>query len=431
MTLEGTRAAGTDLHSKTANILGISRNHAKVFNYGRIYGAGLKFATTLLKQFNPDLTDDAAAETAGKLYDSTKGKKMKARKGMPVEKGFWYGGTESYVFNRLEEFAEQDNPRTPVLGAGLTEALHRINLSPGGFLTSRINWAIQSSGVDYLHLLIVGMDYLIRKYGLNARLAITVHDEIRYLVKSEHKYKVAMALQVANIWTRAMFSEQMGIHDLPQSCAYFSAVDIDTVLRKEVDLNCVTPSHPDPIPPGECLGMEELIERGEEARLELVQESNLQEIEYEPRKPVMQLQAVDRSEQDRISFIEAQMAKDVYAVNKILRNWGYKKNVQNATKPTVTRKMSAAPRFSVPRKPSTRVAKIPVDPTKPTLGSPSTVYVIDDHYKGIWNKPVEANKVKALDAKKATLDTRRAFVVKNNLAVDINEAFLGKAKVKE
>ena len=30
MTLEGTKAAGTDLHSKTAQILGISRNDAKV-----------------------------------------------------------------------------------------------------------------------------------------------------------------------------------------------------------------------------------------------------------------------------------------------------------------------------------------------------------------------------------------------------------------
>jgi DNA polymerase gamma 1 len=41
--------------------------------------------------------------------------------------------------------------------------------------------------------------------------------------------------------------------DLPQGVAFFSAVDIDKVLRKEVDMPCVTPSHPDPIPPGESL----------------------------------------------------------------------------------------------------------------------------------------------------------------------------------
>ena len=147
------------------------------------------------------------------------------------------------MFNKLEEFADQERPRTPALGAGITEALMRRFINKGSFMTSRINWAIQSSGVDYLHLLIVGMDYLIRQFNIQARLAITVHDEIRYLVKDEDRYRAAMALQIANVWTRALFSQQVGIDDLPQSCAYFSAVDIDHVLRKEVDMDCVTPSH--------------------------------------------------------------------------------------------------------------------------------------------------------------------------------------------
>ncbi|EOD53147.1 putative dna polymerase gamma protein [Neofusicoccum parvum UCRNP2] len=247
MTLEGARAAGTDLHSRTASILGISRNDAKVFNYGRIYGAGLKFASTLLRQFNPSLTEAQTMETASKLYQETKGKKT-LRKALQ-ERSFWRGGTESFVFNKLEDFAEQEKPRTPVLGAGITEALTKRYLSKGSFITSRINWAIQSSGVDYLHLLIVSMDYLTRQCNIQARLALTVHDEIRYLVKEEDKYRAALALQVSNIWTRAMFSQQVGIDDLPQACAFFSAVDIDHVLRKEVDMDCVTPSHPTPIPP--------------------------------------------------------------------------------------------------------------------------------------------------------------------------------------
>lgn len=83
-------------------------------------------------------------------------------------------------------------------------------------MPSRINWAIQSSGVDYLHLLIVSMEYLIRSYGINARLSITVHDEIRYLVTDEDAYRAAMALQISNLWTRAMFSQQVGLNDVPQ-----------------------------------------------------------------------------------------------------------------------------------------------------------------------------------------------------------------------
>ncbi|KAL8735510.1 MAG: hypothetical protein Q9181_002768 [Wetmoreana brouardii] len=266
MTLEGTKAAGTDLHSKTAQILGISRNDAKVFNYGRIYGAGLKFASTLLRQFNPSLSDKETDEIASRLYKETKGAKT-LRKALRSH-SFWRGGTESLVFNRLEEFAEQERPRTPVLGAGITEALMRRFINKGGFMTSRINWAIQSSGVDYLHLLIISMDYLVRRFNIGARLAITVHDEIRYLAKEEDKYRTAMALQVANVWTRAMFSQQMGINDLPQSCAYFSAVDIDHVLRKEVDMDCITPSHPTKVPHGESLSMEGLLEKGKQALLD-------------------------------------------------------------------------------------------------------------------------------------------------------------------
>lgn len=291
MTLEGTKAAGTDLHSKTAKILGISRNDAKVFNYGRIYGAGLKFAATLLRQFNPTLSENETNAIASKLYKETKGTKT-IRKAL-TSSGFWRGGTESFVFNKLEEFAEQERPRTPVLGAGITEALMRRFINKGSFMTSRINWAIQSSGVDYLHLLIISMDYLIRRFNLDARLAITVHDEIRYLVKSEDRYKAAMALQVANVWTRAMFSQQIGIDDLPQSCAYFSAVDIDHVLRKEVNMDCITPSHPEKIPHGESLDIKQLLDKGDAAHLdpntvpEGGKEIELDKYQYTSRPTVM------------------------------------------------------------------------------------------------------------------------------------------------
>ncbi|OAA38545.1 DNA polymerase gamma [Metarhizium rileyi] len=309
MTLEGTKAAGTDLHSRTAGILGITRNDAKVFNYGRIYGAGLKFAATLLRQFNPGLSETQTVEVASKLYASTKGTKTTRK--VIHNKPFWRGGTESFVFNKLEEFAEQERPRTPVLGAGITEALMCRFVRKGGFLTSRINWAIQSSGVDYLHLLIVSMDFLIRRFNIHARLAITVHDEIRYLVKEQDKYRAAMALQVANVWTRAMFAQQVGINDLPQSCAYFSAVDIDHVLRKEVDMDCITPSHVTAIPPGESLDINSLLEKGPEAMLDstIIPDSEMapspEQYTYTPRIPVME--TIQSNSGHNLSLIKAQI----------------------------------------------------------------------------------------------------------------------------
>lgn len=308
MTLEGTKAAGTDLHSRTASILGITRNDAKVFNYGRIYGAGLKFAATLLRQFNPELSERKTLEVASKLYASTKGTKTNRK--TIHKRPFWRGGTESFVFNKLEEFAEQERPRTPVLGAGITEALMGRFLNKGSYLTSRINWAIQSSGVDYLHLLIVSMDFLARRYNIDMRLSITVHDEIRYLVKNEDKYRAAMALQVANIWTRAMFAQQMGIDDLPQSCAYFSAIDIDHVLRKEVDMECVTPSHPTPIAPGESLDINVLLDKGDLAKLDssivpAKHAPQLDGIVYTRRVPVMQ--SIQEEIGDSIPLLKAQI----------------------------------------------------------------------------------------------------------------------------
>lgn len=264
MTLEGTKNAGTDLHSKTAKILGISRNEAKVFNYGRIYGAGVKFATSLLKKFNPSISDEKAKEVAKTLYAETKGNTSFFKfPGAEEKVKVWYGGSESVVFNRLESIAEQDDPKTPVLGAGITAALNRTNLNTNSFLPSRINWAIQSSGVDYLHLLLISMEYLSKLYKVNVRLVITVHDEVRYLCKEEDKYKVSMMLQIANLWTRSMFCFQLGIENVPQSCAFFSCVDIDTVLRKEVDLDCITPSNPNPIPHGETVDIYQLLKMGE------------------------------------------------------------------------------------------------------------------------------------------------------------------------
>jgi DNA polymerase gamma 1 len=356
MTLEGTKAAGTDLHSRTASILGISRNDAKVFNYGRIYGAGLNFAQGLLRRFNPTLRDEDAKRIAENLYLNTKGKKRGAK--ILRDRKFWTGGTESLVFNKLEDFAEEEKPRTPVLGAGITEALMRRYINAGGFMTSRINWAIQSSGVDYLHLLIVSMEYLCRRYNIQARLALTVHDEIRYLSKNEDKYRTAMALQVANVWTRAMFSQQMGIDDLPQSCAYFSAVDIDHVLRKEVDMDCITPSNPNAIPPGESIDIVQLLARGQDAYLdpaiEPVDPPQPDIWTYTPRTPVMETLTTPRSP----DYLQAQISSETAEYNRIIKMLKQPAKSSTSTPRAPSNNKSQQPR--APRKRTVKSSAVPV-----------------------------------------------------------------------
>ncbi|KAG1763684.1 DNA polymerase family A-domain-containing protein [Suillus occidentalis] len=193
-----------DLHSKTASILGISRDQAKVFNYSRIYGAGMP---------------QGLAEN---LYASTKGKNT--HRTDLFGRKFWFGGTESFVFNKLEEIALSDQPRTPALGCGITAALSK-ELLPAKF------------------------DNMVSRHVISSRCTT----ELRYLVAEEDRYRAALALQIANLWTRSLFAFKLGMDDLPQGVAFFSAVDIDKVLRKEVDMPCVTPSHPNPIPSGESL----------------------------------------------------------------------------------------------------------------------------------------------------------------------------------
>lgn len=48
------------------------------------------------------------------------------------------------------------------------------------------------------------------------RFCISIHDEVRYLVKSEDRYRAALALHLANLYTRSMFSYKLGMNDLPQ-----------------------------------------------------------------------------------------------------------------------------------------------------------------------------------------------------------------------
>ncbi|XP_072258819.1 DNA polymerase subunit gamma-1 [Pyxicephalus adspersus] len=305
MTLQGKKSSGTDLHSKTASTVGISREHAKVFNYGRIYGAGQPFAERLLMQFNHRLSQEEALVKAKHMYASTKGVRryilsedaewLVDELGISIERGednsvslddvrriqkqasmrsrkkwnlisrkIWTGGTESEMFNKLESIAMSPSPSTPVLGCRISRALEPAAVQ-GEFITSRVNWVVQSSAVDYLHLMLVAMKWLFEEFDIDGRFCISIHDEVRYLVSSEDRYRAALALQITNLLTRCMFAYKLGMQDLPQSVAFFSAVDIDRCLRKEVNMDCATPSNPSGleqkygIPPGEALDIYEIM----------------------------------------------------------------------------------------------------------------------------------------------------------------------------
>lgn len=271
MTLIGNKSNGTDMHSVTAKAIGISREQAKIVNYARIYGAGQKFAERLLKQFNPSMTDAEANSKSRKMFALTKGKKVFRLKPEFVnddlkdklctsfeayqlaklhsktlqdmfQKNEWVDGSESAMFNRLEEIAGSKHPVTPFLNARLSRALEGANVNNDDkFLPTKINWVVQSGAVDFLHLMLVSMKWLMKD---NARFCLSFHDEIRYLVPTRYKYNAALAMHVTNLITRSFCASRLGMKDLPMSVAFFSSVEVDTVLRKESNHDCKTPSNP-------------------------------------------------------------------------------------------------------------------------------------------------------------------------------------------
>ncbi|KAM0735502.1 DNA polymerase subunit gamma-1, mitochondrial [Formica fusca] len=296
MTLIGTKSNGTDMHSVTAKAIGISRDHAKVINYARIYGAGQKFAERLLKQFNPSMTDAEATSKSRKMFALTKGKKVFRLKAEFVnndledkpytsyqaykiaqlhgktlqdmfQKSEWIDGSESAMFNRLEQIAGSKHPVTPFLNARLSRALEITNTDDDDkFLPTKINWVVQSGAVDFLHLMLVCMRWLMRD---NARFCLSFHDEVRYLVPSRYKYNAALAMHVTNLLTRSFCASRLGMKDLPMSVAFFTAVEVDTVLRKESAHDCKTPSNPHglqngyEVSPGESLDVWAALEKSD------------------------------------------------------------------------------------------------------------------------------------------------------------------------
>lgn len=100
---------------------------------------------------------------------------------------------------------------------------------------------------------------------IEGRLCIATSDQVRYLVRSEDRFRAALAVQIAHLWVGSMVAHQLGLDDLPQSVAFLPSVDVDTVLRAETSMDCPTPSNPYGlkqgygIPSGQSYDMDQII----------------------------------------------------------------------------------------------------------------------------------------------------------------------------
>uniref|UniRef100_A0A915JQM8 DNA-directed DNA polymerase n=1 Tax=Romanomermis culicivorax TaxID=13658 RepID=A0A915JQM8_ROMCU len=257
MLLKGTKADGTDQHSVVAKSLGITRDQAKIINYGRFYGAGLNYAARLLQQFKPHESQWKVKSAAINLYKFTKGvrtnkttQKNRNNNVFPselIDRNFlWKNGSESDLFNCLESIARSPKPETPVLKCRLSRSLEPDVVGEKVYI-----FIVDNSGI----------------ISIIKSFRESVIYQVRYLVKEEDKYKAALALQISNLLTRSFFVYSVGMRDLPLSVAYFSQVDIDKTIRKESNDDCVTPSNPlgletcYNIPKGESLNIRQLLSK--------------------------------------------------------------------------------------------------------------------------------------------------------------------------
>merc|ERR1712226_1518481 len=109
--------------------------------------------------------------------------------------------------------------------AGEDSALYLAN--------TKTNWTIQSSGVDYLHLIMLSMRWFNDIWDLKLKLVLAIHDEVRFMVPNKNTRRAALAMHLTNMYIRAYFSARVGFIDLPAEVTFFTGVDIDTQLRKD------------------------------------------------------------------------------------------------------------------------------------------------------------------------------------------------------
>lgn len=244
----------TDIHSVMLRGTPFDRDQTKPRVYGGLYGQGVKGDKDLVLKADPSLSDEEATEMSVAFMERFKGKKVWSDDGR--SKAYYKNGLASQAFTRMEELADLKQPRTPLTGAYMSGALAGVK----DYKPTRVNWIVQSSGVDFRDMLVLLTEHFYRKLGVDGRLVLTIHDEIRTMVRNEDVTKATYALQLAHLYVRAAFIRAHKLDNLPAGIAWFSEVDVDSVcLRKDPNDPQVTPTQT-ALPLGYTLNPQQLLE---------------------------------------------------------------------------------------------------------------------------------------------------------------------------
>jgi DNA polymerase gamma 1 len=181
--LAGDKSKGTDVHSQTASMLGISRSDAKTINFNIQYGGGLLGISIRLALIK-GITIEQATDEATVFLKRLKGK----------------GGIAETTFSNLQFLAGTRDLRTYLLRVKQPNTINpRFLTASRDFTMIRGNHPIQSAGVDEKHVLITIIDILLQVRGLAGKAFFSneIHDQIVYLAQEDVADKVAAIFDTA------------------------------------------------------------------------------------------------------------------------------------------------------------------------------------------------------------------------------------------
>lgn len=226
----GHKDSGTDPHTVTSKIAGIDRQDAKVANFRDIFGGGAATQTIALQTAHPDWDPQKVSGLVEAIILAKRGTKSY---------GVWSGGTDSEYHNQAQTIANTPNFRLPLSQRMIPHIPNVANDPKGTFYTTRYNFPVQGTGVDILQVILGLMPILCDHYRIPRGDWFYVfdrHDEIWYCTREEHSKELAEILNTAHLFAWACFLDSLGFNWFPSRLGRFSAVNVDRVFRKEVNM---------------------------------------------------------------------------------------------------------------------------------------------------------------------------------------------------
>lgn len=256
--IAGSKERGDDYHTQTANMVGIGRGTAKGVNYCLLFGGGLQTTTFTIWKGAKTMGMSKAKSLAKSLIQQKKGiKDRNTRK--------YHGGVDSHMYNVMYDLINKRRPTEPCLGRAMSSAC-TANAVGNDFVTSRVNWTIQSCAASMLHAVLTGIQYLADTCDIVWRFTISIHDEVAFMVKAEDAKLFAFLLNIAHAWSWTAIHHNLGIYEMPYNRAWPEGVDIDSCLRKSVKSPSRTRSNPIDIEPGTEYTMKSLYVQSHRAK---------------------------------------------------------------------------------------------------------------------------------------------------------------------